>query len=57
MVFEKIIGSIFQRHLLENAAAKTKQNAADIAYVAMMCDVEMENGGEEVAEHEEVEEV
>lgn len=57
MLFEKIIGSIFQRHLLESVAAKSKQNAADIAYVAMMCDVEMDNGGEEETEHEEVEEV
>lgn len=57
MVFEKIIGSIFQRHLLESVAAKTKQNAADIAYVAMMCDVEMENDEKEETEHEEVEEV
>lgn len=56
-MIEKIIGSIFQRHLLESVAAESKQNAADIAYIAMMCDVEMDNGGEEDNRNEEIEEI
>lgn len=56
MLFEKIIGSIFQRHQMENLIAAEKQNAADIVYVAMMCDVEMDNGKEETG-YEEVEEI
>lgn len=56
-MIQKLFGSIFQRHMLENAMAETKQNAADIAYVAMMCDVELENDGEEANNDEEVEEI
>lgn len=55
-MLQKLLGTIFQRHQLENLIAAEKQNAADIAYVAMMCDVEMDSGKEET-EHEEVEEV
>lgn len=48
-MIDKLFGTIFQRHLLENAAAQAKQNAADITFLAMMTDVELEQG-EEIAE-------
>lgn len=41
-MIQKLFGSIFQRHLLEGAAAQAKQNAADITFLAMMTDVELE---------------
>lgn len=59
MVIEKLFGSIFQRHAMENALAQSRQNAADITYLAMMTDVELEQG-EETAEggvENEVEEI
>lgn len=46
MVIEKLFGSIFQRHAMENALAQSRQNAADITYLAMMTDVELEQGAE-----------
>lgn len=55
----KMLGSIFQRHAMENALAQSRQNAADITYLAMMTDVELEQD-EEMAEggiENEVEEV
>lgn len=58
-MIEKLFGTIFQRHLLENAAAQAKQNAADITFLAMMTDVELEQD-EDTAEGgnaDEVEEV
>lgn len=59
MIITKLFGSIFQRHALENALAQSRQNAADITYLAMMTDVELEQD-EEMAEGgnaDEVEEV
>ncbi len=41
-MIQKLFGTIFQRHLLESAAAQAKQNAADITFLAMMTDVELE---------------
>lgn len=58
-MIDKLFGTIFQRHLLENAAAQAKQNAADITFIAMMTDVELEQG-EEIVEGgnaDEIEEV
>lgn len=42
MIITKLFGSIFQRHAVENALAQSRQNAADITYLAMMTDVELE---------------
>ena len=42
MRIERLFGSIFQRHAMENALAQSRQNAADITYLAMMTDVELE---------------
>lgn len=59
MMIERLFGSIFQRHAMENALAQSRQNAADITYLAMMTDVELEQG-EEMAEGgnaDEVEEI
>lgn len=41
MMIERLFGSIFQRHAVENALAQSRQNAADITYLAMMTDVEL----------------
>lgn len=41
MIITKLFGSIFQRHAMENALAQSRQNAADITYLAMMTDVEL----------------
>lgn len=46
MMIEKLFGSIFQRHAMENALAQSRQNAADITYLAMMTDVELEQDDE-----------
>ena len=59
MIITKLFGSIFQRHAMENALAQSRQNAADITYLAMMTDVELEQD-EETAEggvNDEVEEI
>lgn len=59
MMIERLFGSIFQRHAMENALAQSRQNAADITYLAMMTDVELEED-EEMAEGgnaDEVEEI
>lgn len=42
MMIERLFGSIFQRHAVENALAQSRQNAADITYLAMMTDVELD---------------
>lgn len=42
MMIERLFGSIFQRHAVENALAESRQNAADITYLAMMTDVELD---------------
>lgn len=55
-MIEKLFGTIFQRHLLENAAAQAKQNAADITFLAMMTDVELEQD-EDTAEGGSVDEI
>lgn len=46
MMIERLFGSIFQRHAAENALAQSRQNAADITYLAMMTDVELEQDDE-----------
>ena len=46
MRIERLFGSIFQRHAMENALAQSRQNAADITYLAMMTDVELEQDDE-----------
>lgn len=46
MMIERLFGSIFQRHAVENALAQSRQNAADITYLAMMTDVELEQDDE-----------
>ena len=46
MIITKLFGSIFQRHAVENALAQSRQNAADITYLAMMTDVELEQDEE-----------
>ena len=46
MMIERLFGSIFQRHAMENALAQSRQNAADITYLAMMTDVELEQDDE-----------
>lgn len=59
MIITKLFGSIFQRAAMENALAQSRQNAADITYLAMMTDVELEQD-EEITEGgtaDEVEEV
>ena len=58
-MIQKLFGTIFQRHMLENAAAQAKQNAADITFLAMMTDVELEQDAEmtEGGNADEVEEV
>nr|DAQ38693.1 MAG TPA: hypothetical protein [Caudoviricetes sp.] len=55
----KMLGSIFQRHAMENALAQSRQNAADITYLAMMTDVELEQDEEttEGGANDEVEEI
>lgn len=59
MRIERLFGSIFQRHALENTLAQSRQNAADIAYLAMMTDVELDQDEEttEGGVNNEVEEV
>lgn len=59
MIIAKLFGSIFQRHAIENALAQSRQNAADITYLAMMTDVELEQDEEmtEGGTADEVEEV
>ena len=54
-----LFGTIFQRHVLESAAAQAKQNAADITFLAMMTDVELEQDEEmtEGGNADEIEEV
>lgn len=46
-MFARLLGSLFDRHLLENALSKANQNAADIEYVAMMADVDLSPNSEE----------
>ena len=48
MRYEKSTLSIADRRRLENLEAQAETNAANIDYVAMMCDVDMpnEDGGE-----------
>lgn len=41
-MIERIFGSLVNRHMQENAAAKAAQNAADIEYIAMMVDVDLD---------------
>lgn len=55
MVFRKIVGTVYQRTMLEHMLAESARNTADIAYIAMMCGVELEATGEE-NENEEIEE-
>lgn len=55
-MLERLFGSLFQRHMLEATAAKAAKNAADIEFIAMMTDVEMESD-QEGDSHEEVEEI
>ena len=55
-MLERLFGSLFQRHMLEATAAKAAKNAADIEFIAMMTDVEMESDQEDDS-HEEVEEI
>ena len=52
----RMFGSLLDRHLLENATAKAAQNAADIEYVAMMADVDLNPADSEEMEetHSEV---
>lgn len=59
MMIERLFGSIFQRHAVENALAQSRQNAADITYLAMMTDVELEQDEEmtEGGNADEVEEI
>nr|DAP98627.1 MAG TPA: hypothetical protein [Caudoviricetes sp.] len=59
MMIERLFGSIFQRHAMENALAQSRQNAADITYLAMMTDVELEQDEEmtEGGNADEVEEI
>ena len=40
-MIKRILGSLLDRHLLENLTAKAAQNAADIEYLAMMTDVDI----------------
>ena len=49
-MFARLLGSIFDRHLLENALSKANQNAADIEYVAMMADVDLNTDSTEMEE-------
>lgn len=56
MRIERLFGSIFQRHAMENALAQSRQNAADITYLAMMTDVELEQD-EAMTEGENADEV
>lgn len=46
MIIERLFGSLANRHMQENAAAKAAQNAADIEYIAMMLDVSLDADGE-----------
>lgn len=46
----RLFGSLLDRHLLENATAKAAQNAADIEYVAMMADVDLDPADSEEME-------
>ena len=59
MMIDRLFGSIFQRHAVENALAQSRQNAADITYLAMMTDVELEQHDEttEGGVNNEVEEI
>lgn len=59
MIITKLFGSVFQRHAMENALAQSRQNAADITYLAMMTDIELEQDEEmtEGGNANEVEEV
>ena len=49
-MFARLLGGIFDRHLLENALSKANQNAADIEYVAMMADVDLNTDSTEMEE-------
>lgn len=56
-MIEKLFGTIFQRHMTENALAKAEQNAADIAFLAMMTGVEMDETEETEENYHEIEEI
>lgn len=56
MIIERLFGSLVNRHMQENAAAKAAQNAADIEYIAMMLDVSL-NTDEEEGDDSEIEEI
>lgn len=45
-------GSIYERHLEENARAKAEQNAANIDFLAMMADIEIPTEGGQEDEQE-----
>lgn len=51
MKIARLFGSLLSRHELENLKAETAQNAADIEYIAMMTDVELEAENEEENEN------
>ena len=56
-MIEKLFGTVFQRHMTENALAKANQNAADIAFLAMMTDVELDETEGMEGQHNEIEEI
>lgn len=50
----KMLGSLIDRHKLESCYSRSAQNAADIQYLAMMSDVELDSDSDiqEVANDE-----
>ena len=42
-MIKKMLGSLIDRHKLESCYSRAAQNAADIQYLAMMSDVELDS--------------
>lgn len=47
-MIKKMLGSLIDRHKLEFCYSRAAQNAADIQYLAMMSDVELDSDLQEV---------
>ena len=56
-MIKKMLGSLIDRHKLESCYSRAAQNAADIQYLAMMSDVELDSDSDVLEVESNVEEV
>lgn len=56
-MIKKMLGSLIDRHKLESCYSRAAQNAADIQYLAMMSDVELDSDSDVQEVESNVEEV